>query len=69
MQYRVKVNAVLIYGTTNKAKIVLNTGQIWEYVAKSLAHNKFHALVRQNVDIQIPEEDFVRIFEPQESEE
>lgn len=65
MRYRVKCNCVLLYGSLNKASITLNVGQIWDYTPML----PFHWLTRQNVTLEITNEDFERIFEPQESEE
>lgn len=65
MRYRVKSNCVLLYGSLNKASITLNVGQIWDY--KPML--PFHWLTRQNVTLEITNEDFERIFEPQESED
>lgn len=70
MRYRVKCNCVLLYGSLNKASISLSVGQIWEYESKSPEGLlfQFHRLRRQNVLIEITNEDFEGIFEPQESE-
>ena len=68
MRYKVKCNCVLLYGSFNKVTITLNVGQIWEYKAKTSEMFQFHTLKRQNVLIEITNEDFERIFEPQESE-
>lgn len=67
MRYRVKRNCILFYGSLNKASISLSVGQIWEYNDK-LSYSQFHTLTRQNVTLEITNEDFERIFEPQESE-
>lgn len=57
------------YGSFNKVSITLNVGQIWEYNSKPSEFFPFHTLKRSNVLIEITNEDFERIFEPQESEE
>jgi hypothetical protein len=64
----VKHNCVLLYGSLNKASITLNVGQIWEYISKSTLSEFFqlHTLRRGNVSLEITNEDFERIFEPQE---
>ena len=69
MRYRVKHNCVLLYGSCNKVSITLNVGQIWEYKAETSELFPFHTLKRSNVLIEIANDDFESIFEPQESEE
>ena len=69
MRYRVKCNCVLLYGSLNKVSITLNVGQIWDYNAKPSELFPFHTLTRQNVTLEITNEDFEGIFEPQESED
>lgn len=67
LRYRVKCNCILFYGSLNKVSIILAVGQIWEYNDK-LSYSQFHTLTRQNVSLEIINEDFERIFEPEESE-
>lgn len=71
MRFRVKRNCVLFYGSFNRASITLNVGQIWEraYKPSEKLLFQFHRLTRQNVLIELTNEDFERIFEPQESED
>lgn len=68
MRYRVKRNCILFYGSLNKASISLNVGQIWECEFKPSKKFlfPFYRLKRQNVLLEITNEDFERIFEPQE---
>lgn len=73
MRYRVKRNCILLYGSTNKACITLNVGQIWEREfkpsKKEMLLFPFHRLRRQNVLIEIANEAFEEYFEPQEGSE
>ena len=71
MRFRVKRNCVLFYGSFNRASITLNVGQIWEraYKPSEKLMFQFHRLIRQNVLIELTNEDFERIFEPQEESE
>lgn len=68
MRCRVKRNCVLLYGSLNKTRISLNVGQIWEHEFKPSKKFlfPFHKLKRQNVLIEITNEDFEEIFEPLE---
>lgn len=70
MKYRVKRNCILLYGSSNKVCITLNVGQIWECEFKPSEELlfPFHRIKRQNVLIEITNEDFERYFEPQERE-
>lgn len=67
MRYRVKRNCILLYGSNNHACVTLNVGQIWECEFKPSVELPFpfHRLKRQNVLIEIVNEDFERYFEPQ----
>lgn len=66
MRYRVKRNGVLFYGSFNHASITLSVGQIWEraYKPSEKLWFPFHRLKRQNVLIEVTNEDFERYFEP-----
>lgn len=71
MQFRVKRNCILLYGSNNHACITLNVGQIWEreYKPSEKLMFPFHRLKRDNVLIEISDGDYEKYFEPQESEE
>ena len=71
MRYRVKRNGVLFYGSFNHASITLSVGQIWEraYKPSEKLLFQFHRLKRQNVLIELTNEDFERYFELQEESE
>ena len=65
MRYRVKRFALFFYGSENKAQINLNVGQIWEHKDNLSELYPYHYLIRQNVRIEITDDDFKRYFEPQ----
>ena len=67
-RFRVKFDCVLLYGSFTHARITLNAGQIWEreYKPSEKLLFPFHRLRRQNVLIEISNEDFEKCFEPQE---
>ena len=68
MHYWVKHNCVLFYGSSNHASITLSVGQIWWYRSKPSEDYPFHTLKRNNVLLELTNEDFERIFKPQEYE-
>jgi hypothetical protein len=53
-----------LYGSSNHACIALNVGQIWEREFKPTEQFPFHKLKRQNVLIEVVDEDFKSCFEP-----
>lgn len=67
-RFRVKRNCILLYGSNNHACVTLNVGQIWEreYKPSEKLMFPFHRLKRDNVLIEIANEDFEKYFEPQE---
>ena len=68
MKCKVVKSCMLAYGSSNKAWIHLNKGQMWELSAFPSKRFKWYSLCRYSVTIDIVKEDFDRIFEPQESE-
>lgn len=61
---RVKVinPCVITYGTTHTAWIPLNINQVWDVHGMPDAESNAYMLRRQGVTIDVPEEDFKRIF-------
>lgn len=57
-KYKVVSNAMLVYGSVNKAHIFLNKGQIWELTEKIPRY----ILSRNNIEVEVYKEDFERIF-------
>lgn len=68
MKCKVVKSCMFAYGSYNKAWVHLNKGQIWELRALPSKCFEWYSLYRHNVTIDVVKEDFVRIFEPQESE-
>lgn len=66
MKCKVVKSCMISYGSSNKAWIHLNKGQIWELRAFPSKRFEWYSLYRYNVTIDIVKKDFDRIFEPQE---
>ena len=62
--YRVKESCVLGYGYMTHVKVKLKKGQKWEYIKKS--GYMFHTLRRDNVTLEVNDEDFENIFVKEE---
>ena len=69
MKYKVVKSCMIAYGSSNKAWIHLNKGQIWDLGAFPSNHFEWYSLHRHNVTIDVVKEDLERIFEAQESED
>lgn len=66
MKCKVVKSCMLTYGSSNKAWIHLNKGQVWELRAFPSKRFMWYSLCRYGVTIDVIKEDFERIFEPQE---
>lgn len=64
MKYKVVKSCMFAYGSTNKAWISLNKGQIWELRALPSERFGWYTLRRNSITIDVMKEDFERIFEP-----
>ena len=69
MKCKVIKTCIIAYGSSNKAWVYLNKGQIWELKAFPSKRFKWYSLRRYNIVIDVVKEDFERVFDPQESEE
>jgi hypothetical protein len=61
MKYKVIKPCLFFFGSLNRACITLNVGQIWEGRRLSI-DSKYYTISRNNVDMEITEEDLNKCF-------
>ena len=54
--------SVYIFGSENQAMIIVNQNQIWELKSRPTESKKYYVLTRENIAMEITEDDFKTKF-------
>lgn len=60
----VKETETLVYGMDNVCCLLFKAGQRWYTIGKPRGAQRFYTLERDNVRVQVTEEDYKRLFAP-----